>query len=170
MTTQIETIRPFVISRVFDAPRETLWRAWSEPERVKQWWGPKGFIVHTCKIDFRPGGVWHYGMRTANGQEMWGRGVYREIVKPERLVWVNSFSDPEGGITKPPFDQDWPVQLLTTVTFSEEGKGTRLTINWVPLEPTESERETFDTQHESMKGGWTGTLNQLADYLTNSKQ
>jgi uncharacterized protein YndB with AHSA1/START domain len=170
MTMQNKTDRPFVISRSFEASRETLWRAWTEPERVKQWWGPKGFIVHTCTIDLRPGGVWHYGMKTPNGQEMWGRGVYREIVKPERLVWVNSFSNLEGAITKPPFDEDWPMQLLTTLTLAEEENGTRLTMNWMPLEATEAERQTFDANHESMTGGWTGTFNQLEKYLANIKQ
>jgi uncharacterized protein YndB with AHSA1/START domain len=126
--------------------------------------------VHTCNIDLRPGGVWHYGMRTSNGQEMWGRGVYREIVKPERLVWVNSFSDPAGNVTRPPFDDDWPMQLLTTMTLVEESKGTRVTIHWVPLEPTETERQTFDTNHESMQGGWTGTFNQLAEYLARAQK
>jgi uncharacterized protein YndB with AHSA1/START domain len=109
-------------------------------------------------------------MRTPNGQEIWGRGVYREIVKPERLVWVHSFSDPAGKITRHPFDDEWPLQLLTTMTLEEEAKGTRVTIRWEPLEATEAERQTFDKSHQSMQGGWTGTFNQLADYLASIQQ
>jgi uncharacterized protein YndB with AHSA1/START domain len=84
---------PFIISRVFDAPRDKVWRAWTEVEHLKQWWGPKGFSVTHCKLDLRPGGLMHYCLRTPNGQEMWGRWAILEVAKPERLVWINSFSD-----------------------------------------------------------------------------
>lgn len=75
------TSRAFVISRVFDAPRDLVWKAHSELEGLKQWWGPKGFTWVTGTLDFRPGGMFLYGMRSPNGQEMWGRFIYREIVK-----------------------------------------------------------------------------------------
>ena len=80
---------------MFDAPRDLVWKAHSELEGLKHWWGPKGFTWVTGTLDFRPGGMFHYGMRSPNGQEMWGRFVYREIVKPERIVSVSSFSDRE---------------------------------------------------------------------------
>jgi uncharacterized protein YndB with AHSA1/START domain len=91
----------FVISRVFDVSREMLWKCFTEPERMKQWWGPKGFTVMVSKMDLRPGGTYLYGMRSPDGQDMWGRMVYREIVPPERLVFINSFSDEKGGLTEP---------------------------------------------------------------------
>ncbi|MFL5006133.1 MAG: SRPBCC domain-containing protein, partial [Microvirga sp.] len=88
----------FVITRAFDAPRELAWKAFTDPERMRQWWGPKGFSVIASKMDLRPGGTYHYGMRAPDGTPMWGRFVYREIAAPERIVLVNSFSDEAGGV------------------------------------------------------------------------
>ena len=79
-----------VITRVLDAPRARVWRAWTEAEQLKHWWGPKGFTMGVCKLDFRPGGMFHYSMRTPDGHELWGRFVYREILKPERIVFINA--------------------------------------------------------------------------------
>ena len=92
--------REFVISRVFDAPRELVWKCFTEPERMKQWWGPKGFKVLASKMDLRPGGTYHYGLKAPNGAPMWGKFVFREIVPPQRMVLINSFSDEAGGVTR----------------------------------------------------------------------
>ena len=94
--------RPFVISRVFDAPRDLVWKAWTERDRLMQWFGPKGFTMSTAKLDFRPGGSYHYGMRAPNGTDMWGKFRYREIVPQQQMVLINSFSDEAGGITRHP--------------------------------------------------------------------
>src|SRR6202049_2152833 len=90
------TSSEFVIARVFEATRELVWQAFTEPERMQHWWGPKGFTVVAAKMDLRPGGVYHYGMRAPDGSTMWGKFVYREIVRPERIVLVNSFSGGRG--------------------------------------------------------------------------
>ena len=156
----------FVISRAFDAPRELVWKAWTEPERMKKWWGPKGADILKLAIDFRVGGTNHYCMRYAN-QDMWGKMVYREIKAPERIVWVNSFSDEKGGLTRHPLAPKWPIQLLTTLTLTEQGGKTTVTIQWLPLSPTEEERKMFEAGHGSMQQGWTGTFDQLAAYLQN---
>src|SRR5258706_14903907 len=81
--TEAPAAQEFVITRVFAAPRELVWKAWTERDRLMQWFGPKGFTMPTAKMDFRPGGVFHYCMRSAEGHEMWGTFVYREIVAPE---------------------------------------------------------------------------------------
>ena len=156
---------PFVISRVLDAPRDKVWKAWTEVERLKQWWGPKGFVVTHCKIDLRPGGIMHYCLQMPDGNEMWGKFVYREIVKPERLVFVNSFSDAKGGVTRHPGHASWPLEMLSTITFEALGGRTRITVQWQPHEATEAERKTFDEGRASMNQGWTGTFEQLAAYL-----
>jgi uncharacterized protein YndB with AHSA1/START domain len=156
---------PFVIDRVFDAPRERVWKAWTEAAQLKQWWGPAGFKVHTCKVDLRPGGVFLYGMTTPDGKDMWGRFVYREIQAPNKLVFIVSFSDPQGGVTRHPWSADWPLQTLSTVTFEEQGRKTKVTVQWVPHDATEVERKTFDEGRDSMKQGWSGTMDQFADYL-----
>jgi uncharacterized protein YndB with AHSA1/START domain len=157
--------QPFVVSRAFGAPRARVWQAWTEVEHLKQWWGPKGFVVTHCNVDLRPGGLMHYCLRSPDGNDMWGRFVYREIVKPERLIWVNSFSDEKGGITRHPMAPRWPREMLTTVRFAEQGKGTLVTVQWVPINATEDERRMFDEGRASMQQGWTGTFEQFEEYL-----
>jgi uncharacterized protein YndB with AHSA1/START domain len=100
---------------------------------------------------------------------MWGKFTYREIVAPERLVLVSSFSDEDGGITRHPMSPTWPLEMLSTTTLAERGDKTILTIEWSPLEPTEQERQTFDRAHENMNAGWSGTFEQLAQYLAKAQ-
>lgn len=155
----------FTISRTFDAPRDLVWKAFTDPERMKQWWGPKGVKVISSKMDLRPGGIYHYGMQTPDGHEIWGKFVYREIVPQERLVLVNSFSDKDGNLTRHPMSPNWPLEMFSVFTFAEhQGKAT-VTIRWWPLNASEQERKTFAEARASMQQGWTGTLEQLAGYL-----
>ena len=156
---------PFSISRTFDAPRELLWKAWSERARLMEWFGPKGFKMPAAKMDFRPGGSFHYCMESLDGHEMWGKFVYREIIAPEKIVFVNSFSDEAGDITRHPLSATWPLEMLSTFTLTEDNGRTTATVHWIPLNATEEERKTFDAAHEGMKQGWTGTFDQLAAYL-----
>ena len=159
------TLRPFVISRLFDAPRERVWKAWTEREELMQWFGPKGVTIAVARLDLRPGGTFHYSMRMPDGKEMWGRFVYREIVPPERIVLVNSFSDENGGLTRHPLSATWPLEMLSATTLADAGGKTKLTIEWAPWHPTDEERRTFDSSHEGMKQGWSGTFEQLASHL-----
>jgi uncharacterized protein YndB with AHSA1/START domain len=162
-----QTVKPFVISRVFDAPRERVWAAWTEVEHLKRWWGPKDFTLLHCAIDLRPGGKGLYCLQAPDGMEMWGRFVYREIVKPERLVWINSFSDKDGGLGVHPMNPDWPREMLTTVLFEAQGAKTKVTIEWIPVESsTDLERKTFDDGRPSMTMGWTGTLDRLTGHFS----
>jgi uncharacterized protein YndB with AHSA1/START domain len=160
----------FVITRVFDAPREVLWKCFTEPERMKEWFGPKGSVVVASKMDLRVGGTYHGAMRAANGTVAWAKFVYREIVAPQRLVWVHSFSDEAGGLTRHPMAPTWPLQMLTTVTFEDAPGGersgkTKLTLRWSPLDVSAEEQATFDAAHDSMRGGWTGSFERLDAYL-----
>ena len=159
----------FTLSRAYDVPRELMFRVWTECEHLSHWWGPKGVTIDSCRNDLRPGGVMHYAMRLPNDDIWWGRWVYREINEPERLVFVSSFSDPEGGLTRHPLGPEWPLQLLATITFDERDGGTLVTVRWSPYDASESERAVFDSGHDSMTGGWTGTFDQLADYLATKK-
>ena len=158
----------FVISRLFDAPRELVFKAQAESERLERWWGAKGFTTRIIKLDFRPGGVFHYSMRTPDSHEMWGTFVYREILAPERIVFINSFADKEGNTIQAPFSQTWPLEVLNTLTFSEHAGKTTLTIRSVPYKATKEERETFETELDSMRQGFNGYLDRLADYLARS--
>lgn len=166
MTTAIDASapKPFVISRRFKAPRELVWKCWTDAAHM-QWWGPGEVSIHHAKVELRPGGTFHYCMKTPDGREMWGRWVIREVTPPGRLVFVNSFSDKDGGITRHPMNPNWPAEILSTITFAEQDGQTLLTIQWLPLNPTDLERKTFDEGHESMKGGWTGSLDRLEAYL-----
>ena len=92
----------FAIFRVLDAPRDRVWAALTEPEQMKEWWTPVTFTMIAMNMDFRPGGFFHMGMRSGEGYKMWGKFVYQEIVPLERIVFVNSFSNQAGEITRHP--------------------------------------------------------------------
>jgi uncharacterized protein YndB with AHSA1/START domain len=154
----------FVFSRILTAPRELVWQCWTDAKHMK-WWGPKGVTISHARMDFRPGGIFHYCMRTPDGHAMWGKWVIREITPPERLVFVNSFSDEAGGLTRHPGAATWPLETLSTITFVQQGDQTLLTIRWLPLKATAEETRTFDEGHASMNQGWGGSLEQLTAYL-----
>jgi uncharacterized protein YndB with AHSA1/START domain len=164
--TQPAASRDFVIDRVLDAPRDLVWQAFTDPERLKNWWGPKGFTVISSKMDLRPGGIYHYGLKSPTGAEMWGKFVFRKIVEKERMEFVISFSDRDGGTTRHPLHMQWPLEMLSSYTFEDEPGGkTRVTVRSAAWNATEAERKTFDDGHDSMRMGWGGTFEQLAAYL-----
>jgi uncharacterized protein YndB with AHSA1/START domain len=168
MTTTAERTlgKDFVITRHFDARRDLVFKAFTDPSRMMHWWGPKGFTVFAAKMDLRPGGIYHYGLKAPDGSSMWGKFIYREIVAPERLVFIDSFSDEAGNITRHPMSPTWPLELLSTITFDERQNSTLLTVRWALLpSATDEERKTFNAARDGMNQGWTGTLDQLAAYL-----
>jgi uncharacterized protein YndB with AHSA1/START domain len=125
-----------VITRIFDAPRDIVWKAWTDPERVKRWWGPKNFTAPVCKIDLRAGGAYLYCMRSPEGQDYWSTGVYREIVPPQRIVCTDSFADEKGNPVPAShygMGGDWPSELLVTVTFEEHEGKTKFTLRHVGI-------------------------------------
>jgi uncharacterized protein YndB with AHSA1/START domain len=151
-----------VITRVFDAPRELVFRAWTEPERVMRWWGPKGFTAPFCTIDLRPGGVSHCCMRSPEGKDYWSKGVYREIAPPERLVYTDSFSDAEGNVVPAShygMSGDWPLELLVTVTFEEHEGKTKLTLRHAGIPAGENS--------DLAEAGWNESFDKLAEYAAN---
>ncbi len=160
----------FTISRVLDAPRDLVWKCFTEPERMKQWWGPKGFKVLVSKMDLRVGGTYHYGMQAPDGSPMWGRFVFREIMPQERLVFINSFSDEAGGVTRHPMHIAWPLEMMSIFTFEDQPGGkTKFTVRWAPHNATADEIKTFDEGRDSMTMGWSGTMDKLEAHLAKSK-
>ena len=158
--------KDFVITRTFDAPRELVWKCFTEQERMKEWWGPKGSTIVVSNMDLRVGGSYHGAMRDPQSNVMWAKFVYREVTAPERLVWEHSFSDEAGGLTRHPLSPTWPLKLLTVVTLEDAAGGkTKLTLRWSPLDASEEEQQTFAAAQNSMQGGWTGTFDQLDSYL-----
>lgn len=155
----------FSITCVFDAPRELVYQAWTEPERLEQWWGPVGFKLSVLTLDVRPGGTFHYGMRLPDGHEMWGKFTYRAIVPPERIDSILSFADQDGNPLHHPMSPTWPRETLNTMTLTEESGRTRLTLRSTPYQASALECETFRAGHDSMRLGFGATFSQLAAYL-----
>ena len=156
--------KEFVLTRGFDAPRALVFKAWTEAEGLALWWGPKGCAIKVYRLDLRPGGVFHYSMRR-EGQEMWGKFVYREIAVPERIVFVNSFADEKGDTARSPYHPKWPLEVLNTLTLTEHEGKTTLTLRGGPINATEEERKTFEGFREFMQKGFGGTFDQLDEYL-----
>jgi len=125
-----------VISHVYDAPQSLVFEAWTRPERMKQWWGPKGFTCPVCEIDLRPGGKYRACMRSPEGKDFWSQGVYREIVEPERIVCTDTFADEKGNPVSPQqygMSREWPEEAIIETTFSEHAGKTRVTVRHWPL-------------------------------------
>jgi uncharacterized protein YndB with AHSA1/START domain len=147
-----------VITRVFDAPRELVWRAWTDPQYVMQWWGPKGFTSPVCKIDFRVGGKFLCCMRTPDGQDFWNAGEYHEIVPLEKIVSSMYFSDAEGNKVEPEhygIEHEAIEGAYDVTTFEDFGDGqTKLT--FTGNEPME------DAINSGQLEGWKQILDKVA--------
>lgn len=163
--TMTDTEQDFVISRTVNAPRERVWRAYSDADQLAQWWGPKGAAIRVLTLDFRPGGMFHYAMEFQPGQPIYGRFVYGLIRAPERLEYVNGFSDENGGLTRAPFPQlrdSFPLEFHNVVTFAEKEDGaTIVTVRSTPINATPAEISTFTGMFDSMRGGFAGTFDKL---------
>ncbi len=149
------TARTLVLTRVFDAPRELVFRMWTDPKHLARWWGPKDFTNPVCEADARPGGALRIVMRGPDGNEYPMVGVFREVEAPERLVFTNVAVDGEGN---PILDG------LTTVTFAEEGGKTKLTLETraVALVPYAA------AYLNGMEAGWTQSLERLAERVADA--
>jgi len=156
--------REIVITRTFDAPRELVWEAWTEPGYLMRWWAPKGCTTPFCKVDLRPGGKFHYCMRMPEGRDIWGIGVYREIVAPSLLVYTDSFADAQGNPVPPAhygMSASHPAETLVTVSFEEHEGKTKLTL-----------RHGIPVSVEERKGaeqGWSEMLDRLAALLRETR-
>ncbi|HEX2667352.1 MAG TPA: SRPBCC domain-containing protein [Gammaproteobacteria bacterium] len=155
----------FVTTRLFNAPRELVFDVWTQEQHLSKWFAPKGFDILGGKMDLRVGGTYHYGLRTPDGMEMWGKWTFKEIKRPEKLVVITSFSDRQGGITVHPGNPNWPRETLATTTFESQGPRTLLTLRWAPYNATDLERRTFAENKASMEQGWGGTMELLERYL-----
>jgi uncharacterized protein YndB with AHSA1/START domain len=152
--------REIVITRVFDAPRELVWKAWTNCEHLKRWWGPERFTAPACKIDLRVGGRYLFCMRSPEGQDYWSTGVYREIVEPSRLVYTDNFADEKGNVVPAShygLPGEWPPELVVTVTLEDEKGKTRMTLRHHGMPP--------GTMSEMAGAGWNGSFDKLADSL-----
>ena len=104
----IKSTEDFVVSRSFDAPSELMFKLWTDPKHLQHWYSPKGFTVLKAEGEYVAGGHYHYGMKAADGKEVWGMSYILEVKSPERLVYIDTFSDAQGGLSRHPFAPNWP--------------------------------------------------------------
>ena len=155
----------FEITRRFPRPLAAVWKAWSEADALARWWGPKGCSIGVKRLEFRPGGFFHYEMSFDGAPSMWGRFNYREIVAAERIVWLNSFSNERCGIARAPFSGTCPLEILNSVNFSERGGETTVALRAEPFGEVDAERRYFIDLRPSLEQGYGGTFEQLAEHL-----
>jgi uncharacterized protein YndB with AHSA1/START domain len=144
--------REIVITRVFDAPRELIWNAWTDPKQIVQWWGPRGFTTTIDEMDVRPGGVWRHTMHGPDGTDYPNKNVFIEVVKPERIVY--SLTGGKQG--------DRSTQAEVTWTFEAKGQKTKLTLRM--LFPSAKSREHVIKTYGAIEGG-NQTLDRLGEHL-----
>ena len=155
-----------VITRTVNAPRELVFDCFTQADHLSKWWGPKGFEFINATLELNPGGIFHYCMKSPDGFEMWGKFVFVEIESPERLVFINSFSDADGATTRAFFNPNWPLEVLNAVTFQTVGHATQITLRGGPINATEAELAAFAEHIASMQQGFGATFDQLDEYLT----
>lgn len=147
--------REVLITRIIHAPRQLVWKAWTDPKHMAQWWGPHGFTNPVCELDVRPGGAIRIHMRGPDDVVYPMTGVFREIVEPERLVFTAVAEDLQGNPL---------LEALTTVTFAEQGGKTKLTVHAkaVGLAPVAQQMLA------GMEAGWTQSLDRLAELVAST--
>ena len=160
MTPTKTALQELVIERIFDAPRERVWKAWTDPAQMLRWWGPEKFTAPVIKIDFRVGGKSLSCMRSPEGQDYWSTGTYREIVPLQKIVTTDSFADEKGNVVGADYygmSPDFPRELLVTVTFEDLGGKTKQTLRHAGFPPGE--------HLENARSGWSTSFDKLARSL-----
>jgi uncharacterized protein YndB with AHSA1/START domain len=149
-----------VITRMFNATREQVWKAWTDPDIFMRWWGPKGFTAPFCTIDLRVGGKYINCMRSPEGQDYWSTGTYQEIVPLKRIVCTDSFADEKGNVvpaTHYNMSPDFPLEMLIAVTFEEQKGKTRLFLRHIGI--------PLGHMRDLTEGGWNESFDKLAAEL-----
>ena len=153
----------YVLEREFDAPAELVWRTWTKADLLARWYGPRvETIVH--RLEVKPGGLWLNEMKW-DGNSNYQRVEYTEVSPPERLVWLHSMSDADWNVVSNPMMPDWPLVLLTTVTFEEVDGKTKMRLTWVPHEASEAEITCFAAAIAGMDKGWAAGMGLLEELL-----
>jgi len=154
-----------VIVRRFAAPRELVWKAYTEIDRLAQWWGPVGFKWLEGSVDLRPGGRFHFGMAAPDGSEMWAKFTYYDVRAPERLAYTVAFSDRQGTTQPAAFDPDFPDEFMNIISLAEEGGETVLTLEGWAVSEDKAELAAYAAMIPNMQQGFGGTFDQLVAYL-----
>ena len=157
--------RQFTITRTFDAPRDRVFAAWTEADKLAQWWGPAGVDITVLRLEVWPGGMFHYSMTVPTGGVHYGRFVFHQVDAPEKLVFFNAFSNAGGGIERHFMVPTWPREVRNVWTFEADGERTIVTGKGLPVNATEEEHFTFVGAFAAMEAGFGGTLDQLERFL-----
>jgi uncharacterized protein YndB with AHSA1/START domain len=156
MTNATQTSEKLVISRVFDAPVEKVWKAWTDPASCRQWWGPKDFTCPVAEMDVRVGGKYFNCMKAPDGKEYWGTGVYKEIVPLKRIVYSDSFSDEQGNVVPASYygmAGDWPEVMEVTVSFEEQEGKSKMVLTHTGLPDKENK--------DMCEAGWNESFDKM---------
>jgi uncharacterized protein YndB with AHSA1/START domain len=160
-----------VVERVFSAPRELVFEAWTEPEHLARWFAPRGMEIVVDRLDARPGGAFQFSHRFPSGDRLWVKGTFREVVPPARLVFALSLVDAEGRPAAHPMFPDLPLDavLTTWVTLEETSGGTRLTLRQV-LTPAEAlAHESVKRERTLARQGWDDMFDRLGELLARTE-
>ena len=153
-------LHELVITREFDAPASALWQAWTKPEYAKRWWAPKSFTCPVAEIDFRIGGKFRLCFRSSEGKDLWGTGIYKEIVPNKRIAYTDSFADEKGNVVPASYydmTDDYPIEMHITVTFTEKDGRTLMTLRHSGMPEGE--------QSDMANQGWNESFDKLEELL-----
>lgn len=161
----MNTPNEFVFERMLNAPLDLVWKVHTEAEHLTKWWGPAGMKFSYKKMEFKPGGIFHFCMEAPDGSTMSAKFIYREISPKTKLVFVVNFADENGISMKHPMASDWPLDILNNISFEAMGDQTKVILKGQPLNATESEKQVYFNSFDSMNGGYGGSYDVLIDYL-----
>lgn len=149
------------VKRAVKAPRDLVFGAFADAAALSAWWGPVGFTMTVTEFDFKPGGHCLFKMENAD-TTMWARLVYGAIERPDRLEITLSFSDESGGLTRAPFFDAWPAEIINVFTFTEQDGVTTITNQCCPVDATAAEVASFEENKDSLRGGLEASMDKLA--------
>ncbi|MHB1483486.1 MAG: SRPBCC domain-containing protein [Saccharofermentanales bacterium] len=159
-------VKELVINRIFNAHRDLVWKAWTEPERVKEWWGPRTYTIPVANIDLRVGGRYLVCMRSSDGKDFWSTGIYQEIDPVSKLVMTDSFADENGNVVSASYygmDPEFPLIGMLTVTFDDNYGMTKFSLKYDDVSKISS-KDLADMQQ-----GWVESFDKLDEYLMSLK-
>lgn len=163
-TAQTAFRAPLELAHEFDAPKQTVFNAFSTADALGQWWGPVECKNSVITLDFRTGGIFHFKMEM-QGHVSYGRFIFGAIQPYDLLEFTNAFADAEAQVVKAPFDIDLPMEIFYRLVFTEHNGKTRITLTGIPVNPSKSEADGFISIDADMHKGFAATFDKLAQYL-----
>ncbi|QHW32724.1 SRPBCC domain-containing protein [Paenibacillus rhizovicinus] len=156
----------FEFTHIFDAPREQVFKTWTELGHFAKWWGPKGAMLEVVRMDARSGGEFLGFQTSPDGKlVMWRKFAYLEVVEPEKVAYIQSFSDERGNTVRAPFRSSWPLEIMNSITFKDDEGKTVLKLTGYPVNASAEEQESYNAMAPMLQQDLEGAFDKLADYL-----